>query len=383
MKFWENNVCTFDVLQNETLINKDQKIQAVIITFFKREEYYKHFGIYIKGLKKCLMFIENFNKSNPSNTYDIILFIDQNIYKDKQIMSLIEGKSFVIVVTFNCSNFKQGNYHVDLFGTLIRFFPMFNFPNNPVSCCIIIDVDLHDEDFIRVENMMKFKPDGLTASGIIKPLLFEKKRGYIFAGSMCLNVKEKYDRSILENFIFNAQKHDSLGLYGKRTTTFGFGIDEIFLNEILVPIIKDFWMALDYQLSYILFHTKDYLYEEKRNNVTQNVFSYILGKYDRPNSTIEEKYNLIDASTYLVRERTEMNSYISKRFYDVIEYQELHKKKWIPRRLVKLIHKNLMDVISATVIVRTNVNARIKDVQIMSPIYVSDPKRANKAIVIQ
>ena len=370
MSFWENNICTFVVVQNEELLEKPNT-SAVVLSMFKREEYYKHFGIYRKGLKRSLQFIEEFNAAHPTNSYILVMFIDSNIYKDNHIMSLIKNKPFVVAVTFSCANFKQGEYHLDLFGTLVRFFPMFDFPNNPIGCTIIIDVDLHEDDIQRVEQLMIHKPSGLTAAGVCYPLLLGKNEGYIYAGSMCINVDTKYDRSILNNFIQNAHTHESLGYYKKRTTTFGYGVDEIFLNEILLPIIKSYNISFVYQISYILFHAKKRLFKNHAKT-TEEVFSYLLGKYDIPNSTVDEKYTLIDSLTYHVATSNEKNSYIVKRFYDVIEYCIQNKKKWLPSAITKFIHENLQNVISAIVIVHTDSSGDIKNTTLYDAIYTDD-----------
>ncbi len=55
---------------------------------------------------------------------------------------LLSNDKFEIYL-FDCKNYKSNNlYHVDLFATFIRFFPLFDFKNNDADNVIISDVDL-------------------------------------------------------------------------------------------------------------------------------------------------------------------------------------------------------------------------------------------------
>lgn len=75
--------------------------------------------------------------------FTIRLFIDNSIYNDKKLFDLIYGLERVEIVIYTCSNYLEDDkiHHYGLFGTLVRFFPMFNFPNNDANIIFIMDMD--------------------------------------------------------------------------------------------------------------------------------------------------------------------------------------------------------------------------------------------------
>ena len=38
---------------------------------------------------------------------------------------------------------SDSKYHIDLFGTLVRYFPLFNFNNNDAKSVIVVDIDIN------------------------------------------------------------------------------------------------------------------------------------------------------------------------------------------------------------------------------------------------
>ena len=163
MKFITNNICEFEILNNKYLIKKN--INIIVSVFFKRDQYYKNFDIYIKGLKNVLKFADS--KFTKDTEFIYIIFIDQNIANDKLIMDIINKCNNCVPILFKCVNFMVNKYHEDLFGTLVRFFPLFNFPNNPCNIVICIDIDLKNEDYYRFKFYMKYKIKGINGNADI------------------------------------------------------------------------------------------------------------------------------------------------------------------------------------------------------------------------
>jgi len=101
-----------------------------------------------------LLYLFNIFALSPLKLYDLIkiintkykkfiirLFIDNSIYNDTKLFNKLKILNIEIVI-YSCPNYIINNiHHYGTFGTLIRFFPMFNFPNNDADLVIIQDAD--------------------------------------------------------------------------------------------------------------------------------------------------------------------------------------------------------------------------------------------------
>jgi hypothetical protein len=350
MEFLTNDICTFQILEKEKLLTHG--VNILVSVFFKRDQYYKNFGIYVKGLQKVLHFVD---KQNDKNKFIFVLFIDQNIADDEKIMSSIKRCKNCVPVLFKCVKYMDEKYHYDLFGSLVRFFPMFAFPNNPCDIVICIDIDLHTEDYGRLESVMRHKFKGITGAGDISKVLYDNLKPYTYANLLCFNDK-KNDPSMIINFIRDAGegKIKSKGHYGKRLTNFGFGVDEIFLNDVMIENMGTINTIIEYQISYLMFHSKSFLLQEDRIKKTSDILDTILGPYAKADMTVNQKMDFIDKNTYQVRERTKINNEICIRFTKVIDHLVDAKKIWMQSNVQQFIHKYLRHVISANLVVQTN-----------------------------
>ena len=278
-------------------------------------KYYKNFNIYIYGLKKWIKFLNSFD-----HDYILRLFIDNNVYNDKEIMKLIRSTNKIQPVLFSCKNYKKEDYHIDLFGTLVRFFPFFNFNNNDSDNVIVVDIDLHEEDKIRCKFFMKNKLNNFTGMAAITPFLYNNDKIYMFAGLM--SNSKKFDKNIIIDFIKNAHNIKDKGFYNKRDTTFGFGIDKIFINKYLLSTIDKYATIIEYSISYFMYQYKKRIMKSKNSKI---ILKYILGKYYKKGMSVYDMYKFIDKETYQITKWNESSDYLSKRFYKIISY--LHKKK--------------------------------------------------------
>ncbi|AYV77593.1 MAG: putative ORFan [Dasosvirus sp.] len=354
MNFLDNPICKFEILSKKQLLyneeSKSLQRDCFVVSFFKRDQYYKNFEIYLKGLKRLIDFMDQKEQQGQRNNFVIVMFIDQNIQNDNQIMDMINESLYIVPVLFKCSVYMKNNFHLDLFATLVRFFPMFDFPNNPINLCLIVDIDLHTEDYLKIESCMKHRPTGLTGGGIAVRTIYENLPPYIFAGMICYN-REKYNHAVLVDFIRTADQVPSKGLYGKRLTTFGFGIDEIFINEIFMPLLKDFNLIINYQISYFLFHSQKYITEKKRINNTDSILTTILGNYNKKGMSVKDKLKYIDDNTYEIMEKTDINNALSMRFSHTISYLVKNNMKWMERPVMQFINDNLLNVIYCNLVI--------------------------------
>lgn len=371
MEFLTNDICTFQVLDKDNLLRDG--VNILVSVFFKRDQYYKNFGIYVKGLQKVLYFVDDKRYNTNKNKFIFVLFIDQNIADDKQIMSIIKKCKNCVPVLFRCVKYMSGNFHYDLFGSLVRFFPMFDFPNNPCNIVICIDIDLHGEDYVRLKSVMHHKFKGVTGAGDISRVLYSNLKPYTYAGLLCFN-RKKIEHSLITNFIKDAEegKITSKGHYGKRETNFGYGVDEIFLNDVMIEHMGKINTIIDYQTSYLMFHSKPFLVQEDRIKKTSDILDTILGPYSKPEMTVDQKMDFIDKNSYQVRERTEINNEICIRFTKVIDHLVDAKKIWMESNIQQFIHSYLRHVISANLVIHTDYKQGITDVDVCEAVYDTD-----------
>lgn len=376
-EFIKNDICSFEVLSKIHLLKP--KVNIITSVFFKREQYYKNYSIYTKGLERVLNFVDN-KKYNDidKNGFVYVLFIDKHVANDPEIRSKIDACKSCVPVLFGCADYIVDDYHIDLFGTLVRFFPFFDFEHNPCNIVICIDIDLHGEDYIRLKNLIKYKHKGITAAGDISRYLYLDINPYIYANLMCVN-RKKLDHKIIMDYIENADKIESKGNYGKRNTTYGFGIDEIFLNEYLLPKLGNVNIIIDYQISYFLFHSNKHLTEPDRIDKTSEILSIILGPYDEApvaDGRAEKQFDIIDKATYQIRERTTKNNEISRRFTGVIEHLIENKNVWLEKNILMFIHSYLLHVISANVVISYDYKKGILGAKIYDAVYDTDSENA-------
>lgn len=371
MTFLSNDICTFEVLDKTHLLN--QGVNILVSVFFKRDQYYKNFDIYVKGLQKVLRFVDDTRNNTKDNQFVYVLFIDQNIAEDKKIMGMIRSCKLCVPVLFRCVKYMKGSYHFDLFGSMIRFFPMFDFPNNPCNVSICIDIDLHRDDYVRLKSVMQHKFNGVTGAGDISRSLYLNLKPYTYAGLLCFN-REKVDHNLIINFIRDAGegKIKSKGHYGKRDTDFGYGIDEIFLNDVFIEHVGEINTIIDYQTSYLLFHSKRFLTEPDRIEKTSRILDTIMGSYADQKLSVNQKFEFIDKNSYQIREKTEINDEISRRFTQVVDYLISEKKTWMESTVQHFIHTYLRHIISANLIIHTDYKHGITKVDAYEAVYDSD-----------
>jgi hypothetical protein len=100
---------------------------------------YKDFTTYLTSLKKI-----NDSAQKYKNLI-IRLFIDKNINDDEKIMKYLKNLNKMSIVLFECSDFFLDGFHLSTFGTMVRFFPMFNFKSNDAKRVIVMDADIRQD----------------------------------------------------------------------------------------------------------------------------------------------------------------------------------------------------------------------------------------------
>jgi hypothetical protein len=350
-KYLINDICNF-----EPLFTYDKKIKKNILSacFFKMKNHYKDFNIYVKGLQNLI------NILNAQDKYILRLFIDENIKKDKNIFDFLYSNKKIELVIFKCNDYLNNSYHIDVFGTFVRFFPIFNFKNNDAKNVICIDIDLKMEDAFYLENLIKetnFKGAQVIGRGTAFELLVNNKNPHFYANLIGF-YGVKFDSNILINFIKNIGQIKNNSHYGKRTSNFSFGTDELFLNEYFIysannKINFKLGILLDYNINWFLYYTKEDLLKKYPKN-SKIYLKYILGKYAKDNLTTLQMFDLVDKYIYTKYANIKYDKekkVLSSNFYKLINYLYKNNKIWFNKSIIDIIHKYFNGIIYSLSIV--------------------------------
>lgn len=250
-------VCNFKELTN---LVDNKKINAIVADLFcmKKNTEYRSFEKYVIGLEEI---IDKIMTEKPFNEMYFVLFIDNSIVNNKEIyenikriINKIENRG--ILFHYDCPILKnKEGLHLDLLGSIIRFFPYFDFENNPFNFTLCIDVDN------MVKRLDKFK--------IITKIAFDNNADFCFKSvdsELIINRKSILPRAInvIKHkipYIISGHSHCGFGKLPMNVLTdflidvkrnpkkyqkvcnvregiefkyFCYGIDEYFLNNIMI-----------------------------------------------------------------------------------------------------------------------------------------------------
>lgn len=364
-EYLKNNICEFEPL---TYWDKSIKYNILSTCFFKMGSHYKNFDTYIKGLKKLIKMVETQSK------YILRIFIDIHIKSDPDIYPILSSSNKVQIVLFKCSNYvNETNYHIDVFGALVRLFPIFDFDFNDSLNVIIIDVDLNFEDINKLKILMEYdtKNKEIIGMGMIDKLLIHKYRPHFYCGLFGV-FNTKFPKSIILNFIDDAPNINNKGIYGKRLKPFGYGTDELFLNEYFLytsncKYIKKVKLGilLNYDINWFLYHYKSELLKDMAVRTYSNL-KFILGKFYKHNMTPEQMFNLMDKLTYQIKSSDTNKIYISTQYYELIKELNFKNLEWFSLEHIKLIYKYFFNIVDCLAVIYFNpLNLEIENINIL------------------
>jgi hypothetical protein len=359
VKYLENNICEFELLFD---IDYSKKTNILSACFFKMNKHYKNFSIYLDGLKRLIKLLEE------EKNYKLRIFIDSHIKNDKEIFGLLSSSKVVQMVLFKCSDYIQNDYHLDVFGALVRLFPIFDFPNNDAKNVIIIDIDLKKEDVKSFKTVLNYSTNSveIIGKGRAEDLMIIKFEPHFYL-NLCAFYNKKYSSKIIIDFIEQAPNIKDKGLYNLREKTFGYGTDELFLNDYFIyksdyTSKTQLGVLFDYDINWFLYHyKKDLLITEPKKTNTN--LSFILEDYKKPNSSIEQMFDLIDKIIYKVDSSNTKKIFVSKKFYMLIKELIDKNLEWFDMKNLKLINKYYHNIIQCTSIVFFDKNLNITNVK--------------------
>lgn len=281
--YLDNKICKFKPLKD---INFNIKKKLFFLSLFKMKAGgYKNFNKYLNGIRKL-------DQIAKDNDMEVRIFIDDTINSDLEIKNMLQSLETVTLILYGCSDFLVDKHHVGLFGTLVRFFPLFKFPNNDAKVAFIVDADV-------VERFMKTQLDiynAIKENKLTKKIyiayggnffhinrnsnkkIMHKGNEYIFPycvadriiGFKKINPKpflkfmarillymngDNRPEKILSNYYISPDKYKI-----KCENNICFGIDEFFLNQIL--------------FKYLLTHDKPFAYHDVFDMASFNYYKH-------------------------------------------------------------------------------------------------------------
>jgi len=352
MKYLSNDICDFEIISSW---DTTQKYNILSTCFFKMGSHYKNFDIYFKGLKNLIKLL------NSQSEYSLRIFIDEHIRSDQSVYSLLSGSEKVQIILFKCSEYIENKYHIDVFGALVRLFPIFDFDSNDALNVIVIDIDLNWEDLNKLKILIEYKTQDkeIIGMGMIDKLLITKYLPHFFCGLFgVFNVK--FDKSIILNFIRDAPNITDKGIYGKRLKSYGYGTDELFLNEYFLYLNSNsnlknikLGMLLNYDINWFMFHYKNELLVDLASKTYSNL-KFILGKFFKSFMSSEQMFRMIDKLTYQVKSSNPNKIYISSRYSKLIDELDEKNLEWFSLEHIKLTHKYFSNIIDCLAVIYFN-----------------------------
>lgn len=274
--YLDNDYCSFIPLDK---LNLKKKKDLFVTSLFKMGSGgYKSFTRYLEGLKIL-------NKLAEENNMEVRLFIDQTIYSDKQIMKMLRKLNRTKLVLYTCKDFLVGKNHVGLFGTMVRFFPLFDFPNNDARTVFITDADVTLKDLkynqftirdeIQKRNLQDsikvgFRGNYFHSISVTKQTTLPYCIASNLVGFTRLDVDPLYDYlKTLETYMHDDTRPTKiLSDYGIKKADYKrkcennicFGVDEYFINDVLFKYLMKRKQPMCYFVSFNIPNFNYYLH---------------------------------------------------------------------------------------------------------------------------
>ncbi len=289
MEYLQNPICKLTPLFQ---VDYSKKQNIVSSCFFKMDTGgYKAFARYTNGLKNLSILVKRLLPN-----FRIRLFIDNTIHADPDIMAIIKKIDNVDCVVYHCPNFiemKSGTeFHLGIFGTFVRYMPMFDFPNNDAGHVIIYDIDVTDpnlqnEDYWRLNTyntVMGIYPNLEETYLAISGRLFHVnvKNKFIYynkyvvpyvIASKIINFK-KMPNHIFSDFLIHIHKTETRytnyvitkELEAKKCSKYiCFGLDEYFINNVVITHLLEKQMPVLIRYTYHILQPF-FFYDQKHGN---------------------------------------------------------------------------------------------------------------------
>jgi len=309
-------------------------------SFFVLKKSYKKVDKYTNGL----LMLANYVKDKYPD-FKLRVYYDESLELSKiktveNTVEILKKMPHVQLVKYKCPDYMTNFGHQDLFGTFIRFLPLFN--NDSHKMIIVADIDIDENyknDMLYVydnfRNEKDYKFAYITHTCYKKP--WTKNIDYpIMAGSFLSKIK--FPMEILANFMkcFNEKKDENCNKIESvsknirnsewfkvnKNMKILFGMDEFFLNNFLLKYIDR------EKIKYIVYLRKSLaplkkIKQIENKNELYNFTSSVLGdKYQKNKSLYINTQNMFD----IIYDKKNDHQIIFKNMLSVLnEYKKENK----------------------------------------------------------
>ena len=275
---------------------------------------------FIRNLKAN---IENLHNGNIPSNWKFRIYYDKSLTNFEyegvkvwnKLFSVISKSNKIQLIRFKCSRYYSCKKHCKLFGTLIRFHPLYIKEKNVISVNCIdsdnymskkwldelikfidskydINVFCSKYEFPRYKDItLKDNFECYFRAGMFSSKISFGEKKWEKAFNDIENPKSNFTKSF-NNIIKHLKVFFPDEIQNKDNLYFEFGFDEIFLNYFIKNIIykKKYKVKyVHYQPSYSIFI--DYLLIFLNNKVNHTYTEELLGKHRPPYKTTDHLYN--------------------------------------------------------------------------------------------
>lgn len=335
MQYDINKICNLKYLIRPKKFHPLKKYDVVATSLFKMTNGYKNFEKYMNGLKLGINYFTN----NIPNMY-FLLFIDSSISGDSKLMSRIRSiaNNKTICVEFTCPDYVATSLcgHVELFGSMIRFLPFFNYSGNFTKNVICIDADINAIDAalllknytIFSKTKAKYQYDTNMFYEIIAKWCLIDDLTILAGRHMC---KYKFPIYMFIDYIECVKNGTCPNMATIRSymdyvkyEVYPYGIDEYFLNYIMLPYMKKKKILYSVSSRYVI--TAPLYYLNKKNTIPaeseegQILIEALTGILGLTNPISYEKlFDLFDKELYIDGNITKRTRKIAHAYYKFIQ----------------------------------------------------------------
>lgn len=254
--YLKNNICNFEPLYD---FNPNEKYDIISTVLFKMKNSYRDLNFYVDQFKNTYKILKtNFPK------YKIRMFIDDNIFNDKNLMNKLNKYDDLQLVRFKCNSYLIDNYHIGLFSTMIRFFPLFDFDNNDTNFVIISDID-YNKKFIKQLVQILYHIDNITLN---KLSLVKYNMDYTSSNSYMHEYSESHHGYIIAQSIIGINKinHEVIINF----------LNEVLNNKIDTHTKYTWYKIIDYSKLPDIKYYKQINYNNDHKSFTYGIDEYFL-----------------------------------------------------------------------------------------------------------
>lgn len=321
----DNIVCNFEILQSPNRRYAD----TVNLVFFRAVPVTKNFQKYINGIQMWKRHIKHYPTSQ------LQVFVDTDIANNETVRKILHELN-ARVILFTCPNYlRDDGYHMGLFATMVRFYPMFDVNPHPLKIAHIQEVEPDPTDSPKFDLMVsagnkdlkKYNVamicSGANMLNIEKEhpnLAIEKMVPYpwIFAGRF--SALQKIPFSVWTNYLGEIESGKKMfNIYGYRENTehgkYSVGTDETFLNMVYLPwlIANDYAVGFinEYRVSYAVYWLQEHIRKDSRS---KQFLNYVLQSNQSVLESLREFDNMFYRDTF-----TKPAEECAVRFYETVE----------------------------------------------------------------